>query len=47
VKNETPTTPPSAADADVAAFERALKDVGENRARWDALMALLEERNNE
>lgn len=38
------TLPPAAPDAEAADFEREVIERGESSARWDRLMALLQER---
>jgi hypothetical protein len=41
--NERTTERPSRADDDVRAFEAQIRASGEERARWERLMQLLEE----
>jgi hypothetical protein len=41
-KRSAPTVAPGPADAEVAAFESLVKQVGEGKARWSKLLELLE-----
>ncbi len=43
---ERPTTGPTEGDVNAAAFEREIARLGESKARWSRLMALLEERES-
>ncbi len=42
-RTDRETLPPAAPDAEAADFEAAISERGEARARWDMLMALLQE----
>ncbi len=41
--SDSETLPPAALDAQAADFERLVRERGEERARWDRLIALLAE----
>lgn len=41
-RDERETLPPTLADAATEAFETCVRTLGESRARWDRLMALLD-----
>jgi hypothetical protein len=43
-RNDRPTLPPSSPDDETSAFESEVQEVGESSARWNQLIALLEER---
>jgi hypothetical protein len=42
MRTERETLPPTPADESAAEFEMRIREQGEERARWDRLMALLE-----